>query len=408
MKNIIGNGYVLLICDRKGVVQTVINNDLEPALTIQVGKELKSAFPGSLKAELEAFFREVNDKRGAFDWQIKLDDNEEQTPLHLFGGMSLDDSIMVFCGSSAVGQNASFFEQLININNEHVNRFREMAKSKSGNEISGDGENQSLLEEFTLINNQLVSTQRELAKKNQELIHEIEVRKSAEEKLQEAYKELETFSYSVSHDLKNPLNHIEGFSKFFMLKYSDKLDEQGQLFITKIIESGEKMKGLIGSLLTFSLVLKNEVQKTSVDLVMIARNIIQDLSKNDSERIIEFDLPQQLIAECDKSLITIVLDNLLNNAWKYTSKRSNAIIKMGANETGDGTVYFINDNGAGFDSKSATNLFVPFQRFHSGHEFEGSGIGLSTVRRIIQRHDGNIWAKSKPGEGATFYFTLGK
>lgn len=244
----------------------------------------------------------------------------------------------------------------------------------------------------------------EIQKLNLELENRIAERTA---QLEFANKELEAFSYSVSHDLRAPLRSINGFSSALLLNYSDKLDEKANQYLQFVCGSAEKMNKLIEDLIGLSHVSSADIRRSTVDLSIIAANIILDLQKDEPERNFEFIIEQDLLVDCDKNLITIVIENLFRNASKYSSKKPNTRIEFNAiKNDGEKIIYFIKDNGAGFDMKYAQKLFGPFQRLHSESEFPGTGIGLATVKRIINRHGGNIWAEAEIDKGATFYFTL--
>lgn len=220
-------------------------------------------------------------------------------------------------------------------------------------------------------------------------------------------KELEAFSYSVSHDLRAPLRSIDGFSLALLEDYIAVLDETAQDYLKRIRAAAQKMDQLIDALLDLSRVTRRELKSRPVNLTQIAREILADLKQNEPQREVEYKVQDGLHARGDKELLRIALINLLRNAWKYTSKTSRGQIEFGCKTEDDETVYFIQDNGAGFDMAYADKLFDPFQRMHPAIEFPGTGIGLATVSRIINKHGGRIWAESAPNKGATFYFTLG-
>lgn len=222
-----------------------------------------------------------------------------------------------------------------------------------------------------------------------------------------ANQELEAFSYTVSHDLRTPLTCINGYSQLMATMYADKLDEQGKEIVAGISSAAERMEQLISSLLNFFRLTRSEINRTSVDLSELAHDVASQLRINEPGRRVTFTIVDGLKADGDSRLLRVVLENLIGNAWKYTGKREDAKIEFGALELEGKPVYFVRDNGAGFDMAEADRLFAPFQRLHDKEEFEGSGIGLATVRRIIERHGGRVWAEGEPGKGATFYFTLG-
>lgn len=222
-----------------------------------------------------------------------------------------------------------------------------------------------------------------------------------------ANKELQAFSYSVSHDLRAPLRAIDGFSQILAEDYAPGLDDAAQDFIRRIRKAANRMGQLIDDMLNLSRVSSAELKIQPTDLSAMAGAILQDLQELAPQRECEIRLQPGLVADVDPQLMQIALRNLLENAWKYSAKKPVARIEFGA-ETVDGQpVYFVRDHGAGFDMAYAGKLFNPFQRLHSKDEFEGTGVGLATVSRVIQRHGGRIWAEAVPGEGATFRFTCG-
>lgn len=248
---------------------------------------------------------------------------------------------------------------------------------------------------------------------NADLRNEIIERTRAEEALrhakaatEEASHELEAFSYSVAHDLRAPLRGIDGFSQALLEDYAERLDEQGKTYLGYLRESAQHMAQLIDDLLSLSRVGRAELHRGPADLAAIARSVFTNLQRNEPDRRVELIMPEAIPAQGDSRLLAIVLENLLGNAWKFTRKRAQARIEFGEEPQTDGPFYFIRDNGAGFDMAYADKLFAVFQRLHKVSEFEGTGIGLATVQRIIRRHGGRIWAEGEVERGATFYFTL--
>ena len=221
-------------------------------------------------------------------------------------------------------------------------------------------------------------------------------------------KELAAFSYSVSHDLRAPLRAINGFSTALAEDYTDTIDETGKHYLQRISSGAERMGLLIDDLLMLSRVTRNEIHWEKVDLSQMAKEAVEKLKHEDPQRQVDIDIEPGLKTFGDKRLLQIALDNLLSNAWKYTQKVENPKCTFGIQELNGNTVYFIKDNGAGFDMTYANKLFGAFQRLHSSKEFEGTGVGLATVQRIIRRHGGRIWAEAAVNHGATFYFTLGE
>jgi len=226
-------------------------------------------------------------------------------------------------------------------------------------------------------------------------------------RLADANKELEAFSYSVAHDLRAPLRGIDGFSQALLEDNLDHLDEQGKTHLRYVRESAQQMGRLIDGLLLLSRVSRGELRRDRVDLSALARSTLSRLERAEPDRRVELVVQSDLVVEADATLLSIVLDNLVGNAWKFTRKQPHARIELGAVPGDAGPcVYFVRDNGVGFDMAYAHKLFGVFQRLHSAHEFDGTGIGLATVERIIRRHGGRVWAEAAVGEGAAFQFTL--
>ena len=252
----------------------------------------------------------------------------------------------------------------------------------------------------------LEAARQNLADSNVELERRLEENRSYSVQLETANKELESFCYSVSHDLRAPLRSLNGFSNILMQDYPDKLDSQGKVYLQRISYNSKRMAQLIRDLLMLSRITRAEMNRDRVDMSAIAREFFSLLQKTNSERKVEVSIEDSLTAEGDRRLLRQMLENLLGNAWKFTGKRPLARIEFGTTEQEESTVYFIRDNGAGFDMKYADKLFVPFQRLHGTQEFPGTGVGLCTVQRIIERHGGRIWFEGEVDRGATFYFTL--
>jgi light-regulated signal transduction histidine kinase (bacteriophytochrome) len=224
--------------------------------------------------------------------------------------------------------------------------------------------------------------------------------------LEAVNKELETFAYSVSHDLRAPLRSIDGFSQILLEDYIDKLDNEGKDYLQRVRAASQRMGELIDDLLNLSRVTRGEMCRETVELSALAHTISAELQQSQPERQVEFIITPGLVANGDARLLRAAFDNLLGNAWKFTGKRELALIEFGCFENNGQAVYYIGDNGVGFDMAYADKLFGAFQRLHAPSEFEGTGIGLATVQRIIHRHGGNIWAESEVDKGTTFYFSL--
>jgi len=218
--------------------------------------------------------------------------------------------------------------------------------------------------------------------------------------------ELEAFSYSVSHDLRAPLRALQGFSYILQDTYVDRIDEQGRDYLERIQRATFRMSELIDGLLQLSRITRAELVNARVDLSWLAHNAVADLANNESHRHVEVIIEENLAAQGDVRLLQLVFQNLIGNAWKFTRDATAPRIEFGAAMQGQEKFFFIRDNGAGFDSRYADKLFMPFQRLHSETDFPGTGIGLATVSRIVARHGGRIWAESEPNVMTTFWFAL--
>jgi PAS domain S-box-containing protein len=224
--------------------------------------------------------------------------------------------------------------------------------------------------------------------------------------LEASARELDAFAYSVSHDLRAPLRSLHGFSEILLEDYDGKLDDQGSQYLRRIQANVARMGQLIDDLLRLSKVTRAGLSREHVDIGEQAREIVSDLRGADPGRRVETVIADALVTTGDPRLIRLALQNLLANAWKFTGKREQAAISVGVVGQPGSQVFFVRDNGAGFDMQYAEKLFDPFQRLHPAAEFEGSGIGLAIVQRILSRHGGRIWAEAEPGKGCTFFFTF--
>jgi PAS domain S-box-containing protein len=226
------------------------------------------------------------------------------------------------------------------------------------------------------------------------------------QKLESANKELEAFAYSVSHDLRAPLRSVDSFSQIILDEYSEKLDEDGVKYLRRIRAGAQNMGQLISDLLNLSRVSRGPLTRKPLNLSSIASMVVNELRDQEPRRIVQVEIAPDIPANGDAPLLRVVLTNLIGNAWKFTGKHEKACLEFGVTSENGVVVYFVRDNGAGFDMAYASQLFAPFQRLHQVTEFAGTGIGLATVQRIVHRHGGRIWAESSVGDGATFYFTL--
>jgi light-regulated signal transduction histidine kinase (bacteriophytochrome) len=231
----------------------------------------------------------------------------------------------------------------------------------------------------------------------------------AMEAAEAANRELESFSYSVAHDLRAPLRSIDGFSQALLEDCGDALDGQGQKYLRYVRESAQHMAHLIDDLLALSRVARGDLDRTTVDVSAICRKVADRLQASEPGRQVEFAIQDGVVADGDPRLLRAVFENLIGNSWKFTGKKPSARIEFGVQVDAVGhaaPVYYVRDSGAGFDMAYASKLFGVFQRLHKHDQFEGTGIGLATVQRIVVRHGGRVWAEGAVDQGATFYFTL--
>jgi light-regulated signal transduction histidine kinase (bacteriophytochrome) len=224
--------------------------------------------------------------------------------------------------------------------------------------------------------------------------------------LEAVNKELESFSYSVSHDLRSPLRAIDGFSLAILEDYGDSIDATGKLYLERIRNASQNMAELIDDILQLSKVSRYSLEKKQINLSDMAEKIKKTLMESDPKRNVEFIIKDSLTAEADPVLAHRLLQNLIENSWKFTSQKKKGKIEVGKEEKNGQTIFFVRDNGAGFDMKYADKLFGPFQRLHAQKDYPGTGIGLATVQRIVYKHQGEVWAEAIPEKGAVFYFTL--
>lgn len=260
-------------------------------------------------------------------------------------------------------------------------------------------QNDKITEDADLLEQKIAERTGELASANSYLA-------ISNKELDVANKELEAFSYSVSHDLRSPLRAIDGFTKALQEDYGDQFDSMAENYMQRIRTASQKMGMLISTLLQLSRVSRKDLEPREIDFSAMCRKICDQLQSNEPNRQIEICIEPNISVYADIKLLEVALDNLIGNAWKYSIYETLAKIDIGCLREQDKTVYFVKDNGAGFDKQYAHDLFTAFKRLHSTDQFEGTGIGLATVSRIIHRHHGDIWATSTLDEGACFYFTL--
>ena len=261
----------------------------------------------------------------------------------------------------------------------------------------------ALVDSFNEMLAQIERRDSALQEARDELERRVELRTA---ELAAANKELESFSYSVSHDLRAPLRSIDGFSLALLQDYGDSLDAEARGYFERIRAATRRMGALIEDMLNLARVARAELRRERVNLSAMAHTVLAELQRSDGSRAVECVIEESVEAEGDPRLLRVAMDNLLGNAWKYTSKHASARIEFGQIRKNGSRVFFVRDDGAGFDPAYAGKLFGAFQRLHGSTEFAGTGVGLATVQRIVTRHGGKIWAEAQVEEGATFYFTV--
>lgn len=253
-----------------------------------------------------------------------------------------------------------------------------------------------------------VTERRHAADAIQQLNEDLEIRvQQRTEQLATAVKELEAFCYSVSHDLRTPLRAISGFSQELLKKYTPLLDDTGVHYLNRVCSASQRMAQLIDDLLQLSRVGRAGMRRVTLDLSAMAHGVADALRQLEPQRTVTFKIEEGIKGRGDPNLVQLVLENLFDNAWKFTGKKPEAIIEFGKEDRDGCQAFFVRDNGAGFDMEFSGKLFGAFQRLHSDRDFPGTGIGLANVQRIVNRHDGKVWANGVVGEGAAFHFTLG-
>lgn len=246
----------------------------------------------------------------------------------------------------------------------------------------------------------------ELAIANEELVFQNSEKGKRAIELEEVNKELESFSYSVSHDLRAPLRAISGFTRILAEDYIVQLDDEAKGLLQVIIENSNKMGQLIDNLLEFSRIGKQQVSRVEVNIALLIDSVVEELKRSEPQRIITINMKNLENIKGDRNMLKQVFINLLSNAFKYTGKKKDAVIEIGSYLENDECVYYVKDNGAGFDMRYYDKLFGVFQRLHSSNEFDGTGVGLAIIQKIVSKHQGKVWAEGKVNEGACFYISL--
>jgi two-component system, sensor histidine kinase and response regulator len=342
--------------------------------------------------------------------KIKSDDKTRGIPVILLTSLTNSEDVLegVACGAdNFITKPYSEIYLLSAINQIYANRkFRRIERNLVSIEILFAGKTRSITADQQQILSLLLSTYDAAVNRNKELILAQEELTKMNERLEDANKELESFSYSVSHDLRAPLRAIDSFSKELLEKYYSRMDDPAQKYLNLIRKNTQDMNILIDDLLSFSRIGKQEIRSSQIDMERLTQEIFVQIKLQYPDRVIDFKINSPPSISGDINLMKIVLTNLFSNAVKFTGQKSGAVIEFGGKQEDAECSYYVKDNGAGFDMKYAHKLFGVFQRLHSKEEFDGTGVGLALVQRIILRHGGRVWAEGVVGEGATFYFTL--
>ncbi len=392
--------YLCSILERQGYRLTVVGN----------GREALAALDGEMPdLIISDVIMPVMDGYELCS-RIKADPGRREIPVILLTSLAEPQDVIrgLECGADNFITKPYTEEHLLSrIEQMQLDPDRtESGQTHPGLEILFAGKKFAITAGRRQILNLLLSTYEAAIQKNQELRRAQDELNELNARLAATNQELEAFSYTVSHDLRAPLTGITGYSEVLLALGAEKLDEQSTNYVRHIFRAAQRMDHLINTLLEFSRLTRTEPNREEVDLSRLAQKIAVELKLNEPGRRVQFVVAGGITANGDARLLRVIMENLLGNAWKYTGKREEARIEFGATESGGTPVFFVRDNGAGFDRAGADRLFTPFQRLHDSEEFEGHGIGLATVQRIIQRHGGRVWAEGEPDRGATFYFTL--
>ncbi|MBE0647400.1 MAG: response regulator [Bacteroidales bacterium] len=347
-----------------------------------------------------------------YEFCKKLKENPDLKDIPIILLTSLRDPLDIIKGLQAGADNfitKPYEEKYLLSRINYLLANREIRKSGGGEmvlEIVFRGNKYAINSDKKQILDLLLSVYEAAVQRNDELILAQEQLQALNENLTAANRELEAFSYTVSHDLRSPLHTIHGYTQLMLEDYTGKLESEAVGFLDTILVASRNMSQLIDDLLKFSRSGRAIIEKDQVNMSDVANQTMQLIRQRDPLRKVLVKIPEGISGYADKNLMGVVLDNLLGNAWKYSGKNPQAEIEFGQTEVEGEPVYFVKDNGAGFDMDKADTMFNPFERFHSNEDFPGTGVGLATVRRILERHDGRIWAESEVGKGSTFYFTL--
>jgi signal transduction histidine kinase len=368
---------VLLIEDNPGdarLIRELLAEAKGSSFSVEVANYLSTGIDRLVRAEADIVLLDLGlpDSQG-FDTFIKVHNLVPQVPIVILSGLT-DEEL----AAKAVSEGAQDYLVKGHVDSNLLGRSLRYAIERKRAEVE--------------------------LQKYRDHLEELVVQRTTE--LTAVNKELESFSYSVSHDLRSPLRSIDGFSQALLEDYSDKLDEKGKDYLHRARSAAQRMSHLIDDLLNLSRVTRSEMRHETVDLSTLARKVTAELQKTQPGRHVEFVITEGLTVNGDTALLRVALENMLGNAWKFTGKQPKARIEFGVTHHEGKPTYYVRDDGVGFDMTYVGKIFAPFQRLHSNDEFPGTGIGLATVQRIILRHGGKVWAEGAVGKEATFYFTL--
>ncbi|MFW5974830.1 MAG: response regulator [Bacteroidota bacterium] len=342
--------------------------------------------------------------------KVKADSNLVDIPFIIL--TSLNDPMDIIKGLQAGADNfitKPYDEDylLSRINYLMANRhIRKMGSGDMSIEIMFQNQRFEINSDKKQILDLLLSVYEAAINRNEQLIEAQRQLEELNESLRNANQELEAFTHTVSHDLRTPVNGVLSFASLLNEMFEEEGNEEGKEYLDHIITSGNKMTQLIDDLLSYSRSASLKITTEEVDLSALAKEIIEDLTEVNYTADYEIKIEPGIMIKADKNLMGIAMENLLNNALKYSQKEENPVVEVGTEQKDNEQVVFVKDNGAGFDMEKIDSLFRPFIRLHAEKEFKGTGVGLSTVKRIIERHGGTIWAESAPGEGSVFYFSV--
>ena len=391
---------IALLCDPQGIVQVVLLDGMGLDGVVP-GQSLEKAVDHGSRIKLLNFLVEVRGRGNAFNWEINFPGQGRLVTLRM-AGMLAQDSLMIVAARAPYDA-LVLSDEFLKINPVEGAAFHTLLKQNL-QPAAGLGEQDgSVYDEITRLNNELFALQRELAKKNAELEQRV-LERSAQ--LKSIIQELEAFSYSISHELRSPLRSIDGWSLVLLEDYQDLLDDTGRQTIRHIRSETQRMAELIDDLLRLSGVNQAEIRWVPVNLSTRVQAIAAHLQSEQPAHPVDWVIQPGLTVQGDPDLLEIMLTNLLSNAFKFSGKVAHPRIEFGMILEEGTPVYFVRDNGAGFDMAYARNLFSAFHSMHKQSDFPGIGAGLAIAQRIINRHGGKIWAQAQVDHGATFYFRL--